>query len=247
MARFAVGLSLVLWFTSFVEAQSDPQALAYAAQAMAVLTDGSAIADATLAGSTTRTVGSVASSGTGSFYAKGQYESRFDLTLDGGNLSEIRNSLNGPQGEWIGSDGTVHPSSDVNCQTDVAWFFPALSSLSSSGNSNQTLSYVGLETRNGGPVQHLRSIWAGQSLSTMDFFLDASTLLPVEADFYAHPDNNSDTNIPVQVLFSAYQNFKGPLIPTHIQQVFNGSLLLDLSVTNAVVNSGLPDTLFALQ
>jgi len=247
MARFAVGLPLVLLFTSFTLAQSDPQALTYAAQSMTSLTGGNVITDATLTGTATRTVGSEVGTGPATFYAKSQYESRIDMSLNNGNRSEIRNSSSGPLGEWIGNDGTANPYSYFNCMTDAGWFFPALSSLSTASNSNQVLTYVGQETRNGGSVQHLHSVWSGQQLSAMDFYLDAGTLLPVEIDLVAHPDTDSNTNISVQALFSSYQNLNGAEIPYHIQEVFNGSLLLDFTATSAVVNSGLSDSLFAIQ
>jgi hypothetical protein len=96
-------------------------------------------------------------------------------------------------------------------------------------------------------VQHLHSVWAGQQLSTMDFYLDAATLLPVEIDFNAHPDDDMTTNILFQILFSSYQNVNGAEIPYHIQELFSGALLLDFTASSAVLNSGLSDSLFAIQ
>jgi hypothetical protein len=180
-------------------------------------------------------------------YAKGQYESRIDLSLSSGNRSEIRNSSSDTQGEWIGSDGTPYSFAVHNCLTDAVWFFPVFSSLAFATDQHQTLSYVGLEALNGASVQHLRSVWSGQQLTTMDFFLDATTLLPVAINFNAHPDNDSNTNIPVQILLSNYQNLNGVQTPYHIQELFNGNLLLDFTASSAVINSGLADSLFAIQ
>jgi hypothetical protein len=240
-----VGFFLVASSLSF--AQSDPQALAFAAQSIAALTGGTTVTDATLTGTATRTVGSDVGNGPATFYAKGQYESRIDLNLSSGNRSEIRNSLSSPQGEWIGSDSTPHAFALHNCITDAAWFFPALSSLAFATDPHQSLSYIGLEKLNGASVQHLRSIWSGQQLSTMDFYLDAATLLPVEVDFNAHPDDDMTTNIPFQILFSSYQNVNGAEIPYHIQELFSGDLLLDFTASGGVLNSGLSDSLFAIQ
>jgi len=228
-------------------AQSDPQALAFAAQSLAALTGGTTVNDVTLTGNATLTVGSDVGSGTATLSAKGRYESRIDLNLDNGQRTEIRNSTNGPLAEWIGSDGNSHLFAQQNCLTDAVWFYPTFSSLASANDPNQTLSYIGLETFNGTSVQHLHSVWSGQQLTSMDFYLDATTLLPVATNFNAHPDTDPTTNIAVQILFSSFGNQNGVQVPYHIQEIFNGNLLLDFTATTATVNSGLQDSLFAIQ
>lgn len=228
-------------------AQSDPQALAFAAQSITALTGGTQVNDVTLTGNATMTIGSNVGSGTATLSAKGRYESRVDLSLDSGHRTEIRNSTSGPLAEWTGSDGNSHLFAQQNCLTDAVWFYPTFSSLASANDPNQTLSYVGLETLNGSSVQHLHSVWSGQQLTSMDFYLDATTFLPVATNFNAHPDTDSITNIAVQILFSSFGNQNGVQIPYHIQEIFNGNLLLDFTATTATVNSGLQDSLFAIQ
>jgi hypothetical protein len=248
MSRIALLLTLGFVAVSTISlAQSDPQALAFAAQSIAALTGGTAIADVTLTGNATRTVGSDIGTGTATFYGKGQNESRLDLNLSNGNRSEIRNSSNGSQGEWIDSNQAPHPYVSFNCLTDPVWFFPALSSLAFASNSSQVLTYVGLESLNGASVQHLQSVWSGQTPTTMDFYLDAGSLLPVAINFNAHPDTDPNTHIAMQILFSDYQNVNGVLVPYHVQELLDGSVLLDFTVTSSVVNAGLLDSLFAIQ
>src|ERR1051326_2721730 len=247
MTRLAVGLSLVLLLVTPLFAQSDPQAVTYAMQATSALTGANPIMDTTLIGTATRSVGSDQGSGPTTLYAKSQFASRIDMNLSSGNRSEIRNSVPSPQGEWIGSDGTPTQYALHNCYTDPAWFFPALSSLASANNPNEILSYVGLETLNGSSVQHIRSVWSGQPLSTMDFYLDATTLLPVEIDFNAHPDDNMAVNVSFQILFSDYQNVGGALVPYHVQELLSGTVLLDFTASSAALNTGLSDSLFAIQ
>lgn len=243
---------LVLVVSTFLFSQnqppSDPQAVNIATQATAAMTGGTAISDATLSGNVTRIAGSDTENGTATFYAKGQWESRVDLALNGGSRKEVRNSAPGySQGQWVDPDGTAHAFSPNNCSTDAVWFFPALSSLAAVNNPNLGLSYIGLESLNGTSVQHLRSEWAGDDLSSMDFYLDANSLLPVQISFNAHADNNANINIPVQILFSSYQPVNGALVPFHVQEWLNGSLLLDFVVSGATINSGLSDSLFVLQ
>jgi len=73
--------------------------------------------------------------------------------------------------------------------------------------SNVVLSYIGQETRNGSKVQHIQSYvyqanWPSgatpspMQLSTTDFYLDASSLLPVAITFNAHPDNDATAIFP---------------------------------------------------
>jgi hypothetical protein len=144
-----------------------------------------------------------------------------------------------------------------NCWTDASWFFPVLSSLAASDPS-VVLSYVGLESRAGLSVHHLRSyryVPAKSAkttaltlqLSTTDYYLDASTLLPVAAVFNIHPDDDASVNIPVEILYSQYQLMNGLQVPLHIQRYLQGELAVDLLVSSAMVNSGLPDSEFNIQ
>ncbi len=263
MARFVVGFSLCLLVAFFASAQnlpqSDPQALTLAAQSLRALTGGTAIADVTLVGNVTSIAGSDMETGTGAFLAKGTGESRVDLTLSGGKRSDIRNSSNGffPQGAWITNGGTSTAYAQHNCWTDTGWFFPALTSLSASDPSI-VLSYVGLENRSGLSVQHLRAYRyvssqrtevtaQTQQLSTMDFYLDSVSLLPLAIGFKVHPDDDMDTDIRTEVRFANYRAVNGVLVPFHIQRLVNDGLVLDVIITSAAVNSGLPDSNFTIQ
>ena len=83
-------------------------------------------------------------------------------------------------------------------------------------------------------------------LGTMDIYLDPQSFLPRVIDFTEHPDNNPNTDIAVEIQFGNFQNLNGGLIPFHIQKLLQGSLTLDLAVTSVVLNSGVPDSEFAL-
>ena len=81
----------------------------------------------------------------------------------------------------------------------------------------------------------------------MDFYLDATSLLPVAIKFNTHPDDDANTNIPVEVDFSSYQAVNGAQIPFHIQKFSQGTLMLDVTVTSVAVNSGVADSAFMVQ
>ena len=232
---------------------SDPQALAFAAQSIASMTAGTSISDLTLTGDVSWSGSSNPDTGTGTLKALGTGESRIDLALTGGTRTEIRDSQTAaPIGQWINPDGSSGLFAFQNCQTDAVWFFPALGSLV---GLNVVLSYIGQETRSGVAVQHLQSYIyqpnpppgiPAQQLSAMDFYLDATTLLPVAVTFNAHPDDGSVTNLQIEVDFSNYQNQSGVLVPMHIQRYSQGNLLVDIIVTNAAFNTGLPLSAFTV-
>lgn len=246
--------------TASQAATQNPQAVALALQSANAMTRGNPIADVTLSGTATRIAGSDEQTGTVTIQLKGTQESRIALALSGGTYTEIRNFVQGASaGSSTGLDGVARAMAFHNCFTDAAWFFPALSSLSSAvSNPNAVISYVGPETHAGIEVQHIRfsqtinspdsfSVQLIAHLSTIDFYLDSTSLLPVAMAFTTHPDNNGSLDIGVEVRFSNYQINSGVLTPLHIQKFINGNLYLDLIVNSVVFNSGLPDNTFATQ
>lgn len=232
---------------------SDPQAVAYAAQSIAAMTGSTTVSDVTLTGTVTWNAG--ADTGTATLRALGTGESRMDLALTAGTRTEIRDSQTGVQlGEWIAPNNSSGDFASQNCWTDPVWFFPILGSLAAGHNT--VLSYIGPETRNGGSVQHIQSyvyqpnqggLTPGpQQFSTMDFYLDATTLLPSAVTFNGHPDNNAATNLLVEVDFSNYQAVSAVVVPMHIQRYQQGNLMVDVVVTGASFNSGLPLSIFTV-
>jgi hypothetical protein len=235
---------------------SDPFAITLAQQSMAALTSGGTLNDVTLNASVTSTVGTDYDPGNATFYAKGRSESRVDFNLTtGGTRAEVRNIVTGtPGGAWKTNGGTPTRFTPHNCFTDASWFFPALSSLSQTANPNFVFSYVAKEQHGRVNAQHIRVYhWSplqgtpSAALSTMDLYLDAVSLLPIAIGFQSHPDDNMGTNLPTEIDFAKYQSVNGFQVPFHFQRIFNGGVVLDVTVTSASFNSGLPDTLFTLQ
>lgn len=235
---------------------SNAKAIAYAAQAIAAMTGGVAISDVTLTGSVTWTAGSDTETGTATFLALGTGESSMSLALSGGMRTEIRDASTGtPLGKWTVQSGASGMFAFQNCQTDAVWFFPVLGSLAA--GPNVVFSYVGQETRNGETVQHIQSyvyqsiqsVGSGpslQQLSTLDFYLDATTLLPSAVTFNTHPDKNAGANIPVEVDFSNYQALNGINVPMHIQKYVQGTLTIDVTLSSTAFNTGLTLSSFSV-
>lgn len=152
------------------------------------------------------------------------------------------------RGEWIAGSGKSGFFAPQNCVTDAVWFFPALGSLAA--GPNVVLTYIGQETRNGAAVQHIQSYIyqpnpsgltpSPQQLSTMDFYLDATTFLPVAITFNAYPDNNASANLIVEVDFVNYQALSGVMVPTELRRSVQGNVLVDMNISGAAFNTGVP-------
>lgn len=233
---------------------SDPRALSLVSQSITALTGGTSISDVTLSGTASWNNGTDSEAASATLRAKGTGESRFDMTLSAGPRSEIRNDgSTTAQGELLATDGSVHHWAYQNCTVNAAWFFPQLSVLSVAGDPTLIFTYVGQETRNLTTVQHIQSYRYSahdnattQRLSKMDIYLDAASLLPTAFAFNTYSTDGSQT-VPVEVDFSNYQTVGGIQVPFRIQRYVAGSLGFDFSVTSVQVNSGLPDSLFAIQ
>lgn len=182
-----------------------------------------------------------------------------------------------PKSSWTGTDGTTHAIAGHNTLTDAVWFFPALSSLSASPAADPALSLSSAQdTKNGAAVQKvhfttqlptvtapattglppgaaesplfpLNSSPQMSHLAATDVYLDPSTSLPIAAAFNTHPDNNDRVDIPVEVRFSDYRAVNGVQVPFRIQKFFNGTLLLDITLQSAAINSGLSVAEFSAQ
>lgn len=256
----AVG-ALVVASALFSFAQTthnDPIAITLATQAISALTSGSSMQDVTLSGNVIRIIGSDRESGSATFYAKGAAESRVELDLSGAQWVDVRTSANGiPGGQWSRGSKPPVTMAQHNAWTDAAWFFPALSSLAEISNPNYGFAYIGSEQRDGLSVEHLRVAQTYASgvkgfpqvprLSAMDFYLDPTSKLPLFETFNIHPDQDAKIDIPEEIRFADYRLIDGVQVPFHIQKLINGGLALDITITNATVNSGLTDSLFSLQ
>ena len=187
----------------------------------------------------------------------GSDQSRFDLALAGGTISEVRNIASGsPAGFWIGSDGNVHKMTHPNTITSAVWFYPALVFFQNSPNTSVAASYVDQEVLERNHRSSLACSLlnmdqrytnaAVASLSATDIYLDPTSALPIAMVFNAHPDTISGINIPVEIDYSAYTVVNGFQVPFHIQKLLNGNLLVDITVQSAKVNSGLSASDFSL-
>ena len=245
---FALVFSLVVATQSLpLAAQADSQSVGFLAASLTALQSAS-VQDVTLTVQARRIAGSSSETAPATFKAVSSGSTQIAYVLPEGPLMETRSwsTAGGRTGSWTDPTGAVHVLPAHNMMADPSWFFPALAMSRVLTTKMSSVSYIGTETFNGIAAQHLRfSASAGEALpprlellSQMELYLDATTLLPIGLSYSDHPDNTMLVNIPIKVLFSGYAPLGGITVPTRIEQFRNESLVLDLQVQDAKVNTG---------
>jgi hypothetical protein len=237
-------------------AATDPQAQALAMQTITALVGQQPVHDVTLTG-TTQSQSGFGQPGTATLKACGVGESRLELITSAGTRTEIRDASAGiPRGKWADESGKSGLYAVHNIMTDSVWFFPAFGSLA--GGTNVVLSYVGDEEFRDHAVHHLRSytltsLWPSaahpsqQDLSTVDYYIDVATSLPVATVFNQHPDNDAHVNFVTEIDFSNYQTVAGIDVPMQIWRSVNGTAELEIDLTGVQVNTGLTAADFSIE
>jgi hypothetical protein len=86
--------------------------VALAGRALQTLVGGTPLIDITLQGNVTYIAGSDQETGVATLVGRGNAESLSILNLSGGQRREFRL---GPEGVWVGTDGTAHAMTPFNC------------------------------------------------------------------------------------------------------------------------------------
>ena len=228
--------------------QSAPSGAGWAMQAMAALTGGNPVNSVSESGSVTLTVGSDQEQGTITLQSTGIMTNQIAISTSAGNRSETRSwDGNRPSGQWTGLDGQPHSMKQFNCWTDAVWFFPALSLLSDYADPSLVFIDLGQLQYSGGSVEHIQVYRYLPNLpqeiqqqiqrwSTVDYYLDSQTALPVAMTFSTFGDHNLNFAVPVAIVFSQYQVVNGIQVPFQVTRLLNGSPLLQINITNVVPN-----------
>lgn len=238
-------------------ASRDAQAVSLLQRSLATVVGTNTIKDVTLTGSANWIAGSDDESGSTVLKATAIGQGRIDLSLSGGQRSEVIDiSQVPPVGGWCGTDVTWHSMVAHNLLSDPTWFFPTFLISRALSTASYAISPVNAETQNGVAVEHVRIYQQSgtgqtasllQGLSQIDIYLNASTLLPASISFNTHADTNALVNIPIQIKFSNYQVVQGISVPYHIQKYIQNGLALDVTLSSVQVNSGLSASEFQAQ
>jgi len=191
-------------------------------------------------------------------------DSFMSVALPSGTISETHGTgpNEAPGIQSVGTDGVVHTGSLANTLWPAAWFSPALLLARAAAPGSQA-SYEGQESLDGSQVIHVSVVASSTLLSNaanappavqaalthmseFDLYFDPATSLLAAVKFAIHPDTTAAIDIPVEVDFSDYRSVNGIQTPFHIQKSANGVLQLDITITSAIVNSGLQPADFAV-
>jgi len=204
-----------------------------------------------------RIAGSDVEAGTAVFKARTSGQSRLELDFSSGRRVEIHAEAGDPKGAWIDGDDKSHAVARHNSWVETAWFSPAVLFSSLLYRLDKGVLYAGREVRDGKQVEHML-VWrqvSGQSeaasamiqkLSQHEIYLAADSLLPMAVTFNVHPDEDANTDIPVEIRYSDYRSIGGVRVPFRVQKFVNGSLVLDFLVEGVATNSGPPDVDFVV-
>ncbi len=228
--------------------QQQSSGIAWAQQAMVALTGGNPVNSVTESGTVTRTSGGDQEQGSITLQSSGLMTNQLSISTTAGIRSETRGWQSGaPSGSWTGLDGVQHPMAQHNCWTDAVWFFPALSLLADYADPNLVFTDLGQEQYQGGSVEHIQIYRTAQGLgqddlhllarmSTVDYYLDSQTALPVATAFLSHADGDLTLDIPVMIVFTGYRPVNGIQVPFQLIRSVNGTRMLQISITSAQPN-----------
>ena len=230
--------------------QQQQSGLTWVMQAMQALTGGTQVSSVTESGTAVWNPGGGQGTGSISLQSTGNTNSEVQLTTSAGNRTEQRSWASddsGPIGQWTDLEGNQHQMAQHNCWTDAVWFFPALSMLSDYSDPTMIYNDLGAEQYDGVNVEHIQAYRyiAGlpqgiqselQRLSTVNYYLNSQTAIPVAMTFSTHADGDLHIDVPVILLFEQYQAVDGIQTPLQVTRMANGSPLYQVTISSVNVN-----------
>lgn len=191
--------------------------------------------------------------GTVTLQANANGQSRMLLQLPSGSRVETQNQFSDSQRQctWSGVDAVVHKSAVHHCWVDAVWFLPQITMQTGAGAPDDVASLGQPSSANQVRLHRERRLVDVDSaqtaqfiahLSAVDLDLDATTGLPAQLAYTAHPDDDAGVDLSVEVHYSAYNVFSGVTVPTRIQKFVNHALVLDLQISSVQVQLAVPAT-----
>jgi len=234
--------------------QRDQQALTILTQVLNVAGGETALAaihDITATGTITYYWAGEEVQGTVTVKGRGTGQFRLDASLQNGVRSWAVNNGTGFVKELDGSKKQIPYHNTVNFGSLT---FPHAYMSAAQQDNSTSITYVGLETRDGRQIHHIRMRKVVPSdndpsevlskLSTRDFFVDPATFHVVGTLDMVHPLNASTIDYPHEMLFSDYRTVSGVLVPFSVTEVATGQRTYAIQLNQATFNAGLKDSDF---
>jgi hypothetical protein len=244
---------LVLFTTAYSQQLSVPQrdghAITLATQAYHAL-GGTLPTDTKIRGTYSRVIGSTQDSGTIEVLTRGLNQTSTKITNSEGTAEIIYSRGYAVQKDQNGIEQFTLEKS----LGSISSISPLVIIAAAVLDQNATAQYVGIESVDGKPANHIRICpsSADQNFSKIslfgakDIWLDADSLLPLEIS-YQVLDSEGEAAIPVTFLFSQYKALNGVFYPFQIQESLNATPYMAISITSVSSGASLTDANFSLK
>jgi hypothetical protein len=215
-------------------------------------TQSSNLATIQIEGTAISSIGGEVKSGTIVLKSQGSTRSRVDLSFGGEQTTEIQNSTLPENNILIDSTGNVRQLAIHNTWSAATWFFPAFLPTALWNSSSVQFSLPAPADASGITLQSNTELSGVattmhnlvERLSSVRYQLNPTTYLPSKVTFTTHPDADLNRDIGVEVDYSDYRLVDGVQVPFRIRKYLNGDLILDITVTNVIINPTLSDSDF---
>jgi hypothetical protein len=231
-------------------AQRDQQAIVLLQTSVRAM-GGTVPSDSVASGNVVIVEGSLTSSGTVRILTRGTNQTFIQFQTTDVNWSVIYSS---GQANRVDATGTAVLSLELAASSQSLYFpFPFLSGLLS--NPDFSLQYVGQESLDSSPANHIRvqntyasspSLQFLSDFTVADIWLDASTALPVRITLIRRNGGGSSPKTPISFSYSNYKTISGVQYPFSIQEFLTGTLWATTSIQSVAFNTGLTDSSFQL-
>lgn len=246
----AVFLSVVLAIPVFGQQAAAPSPSPRALLQRSIAAMGTNLpSDSTATGSVTLVAGSRTDQGTVRILTRGTNQTSIQFQTTSASWSVIYSS---GQANRVDSTGTTELPLELVASSQSPYFpLPFLSGFLS--NPDVSLQFLGQETLDSSPANHIRAQNTFQSATQMQFladftatdiWLDATSGLPLRVSFVRRYGGGDSPRIPITISFSNYQVVSGVKYPFTIQESINGTLWATTTIQTAVFNTALTDANF---
>ena len=186
---------------------------------------------------------------------RGVDQFRLDASLPEGTRSY---AVSHGVGALKGSDGTLSAIPYHNTLNIGVLTFPFPTILARLNNLATTITDMGLVTDAAGATLHQVRVQAQFSsqtdpdgilgnLTVTDYFVDPTTILLAKTIDSTHPVETLSVSYPHEVDYESYQVLNGVNVPSTVREKVAGQTIWELHITGVSFNTGLTDSVFALQ
>ena len=185
--------------------------------------------------------------------AKGGDQFRLDADIPGGTQSFALDRRSGSRKD---TDGKLTDIPAHNTLSAGILTFPYPSIAATLSDTNAKVSYIGLVEADGRQFHQVRvtRIFPEESdpdgllasMSAIDYFIDAQTLLVVRTSDLTHPKETITESYTHDIEFENYETISGVAVPTRVREKVGGQTTWEFRLSNINFNASVSDEEFSL-